>query len=95
MLSREEAVAAIREVADIWGSEALVDGIADSLRSVYLEDAAELRLVSDLLEEGVDKLACQHAHKLDTIVRECMPTDVWEFLDSLEEDICDVSDEQD
>lgn len=84
MLTLEQTVFEIREAASAWGKEALACD-RESLANAYTQDAIDLRLVADLLEEDCSKNAVIWARKLDTIVRECMPSEVWDYLDQFEE----------
>ena len=81
MITREECVYEIREAASDWGREALECDEA-SLASAYAQDALDLNMVADLLEEGCGGQAATYAHELDTIVRECLSNDIWDFLDN-------------
>ena len=85
MITREEAVFEIREAATAWADEARrgeQGGQFHSITDAYLQDATSLRTLADLFEEGCDARAYMQAWKLDTIVRECLSIDVWDFIDA-------------
>lgn len=81
MLTRAEVVEAIRENAQAWRAEADREDVSERDASGYVQDAIDLRMVADLVEEGCDEAAARWAYNLDTIVRDCMGGDVWVFLE--------------
>lgn len=84
MLTREQVVEEIRESAEDW-RQAGLECEEESLKSAYIQDAIDLRIVADLLEAGTDQAAYRWAYRLDTIVRECMSEDVWDFLEQFDD----------
>lgn len=70
-----DAANKLRAVAEAWQAEATPD-----MMEVYESDAEQLRDVAQHIEQGAMAQAGDLAIKLDTILREQIPQDVWDMI---------------
>jgi hypothetical protein len=75
----------LKQVAAAWQKEGTTNFKKDAhMLSVYASDSKDLLAIHSLFAKGQDKAAAQKASKLDTIIREQIPTELWDHLQNYE-----------
>ena len=67
----------VREAADKWEK---TETDNEELKETYVLDAQDLRVLSHIIDRGDLRNAIYLASTLDTVVRDAIPGDVWEWL---------------
>ena len=67
-----------KDAIDDW--HANVVGADPEMDAVYKSDRADLRVSLDLLAEGSEVEAWDALRHLDTIVRDLVPSSIWDYL---------------
>lgn len=78
-----EVAASIRKTANQWlldGKEHCGEGDLSNLLDTYIEDCQQLKEIADQVELGNIKKACELAKNLDTILKDLIEDDDWDFL---------------
>lgn len=70
----------IRQRAKVWEDKGKRCYNDDGLARAYFADARDLVMVARLIEQGKPAVAYQVAWLLDTIVRDLIPSEQWNYM---------------
>lgn len=81
----------IRKTANQWlldGKEISASGLGSSIElDGYIKDCQQLKEIADWVELGNIKKACELAEALDTILKDLLEDDDWDFLHGAERNV--------